>query len=105
MEIDITGRHFHVTDALKEYATDKIKKLDRFALKLETVHVVFEVQKFLHISEIVFRGKDMRVTSKEESTDMYAAFDKSFGNAQLQLSRLHEKLKDHKARPFESEEV
>ena len=105
MEIDISGRHFHVTDALRDYAKEKIKKLDKFALKLETVHVVFVVQKFLHITEIVLRGKKLRVTTKAESTDMYAAFDKAFGNVQLQLGKLHEKRKDHKARRYEAEEV
>lgn len=105
MEIDISGRHFQVTAALRDYAVEKIKKLDKFALKLETVHVVFEVQKFLHIAEIVLRGKELRVTSKLESTDMYAAFDKAFGNAQLQLSKLHEKRKDHKARRYGTEEA
>ncbi len=105
MEIDISGRHFHVTEALKDYATDKVKKLSKFSLKLETAHVVFEVQKFLHIAEIVLRGKDLRVTAKLKSTDMYAAFDKAFGNIQLQLGKLHEKRKDHKARRYEAEEA
>ncbi len=105
MEIDISGRHFHVTDALKDMATEKIKKLDKYSLKIETVHVVLEVQKFLHIAEIVLRGKNLHVTAKAESTDMYAAFDKSFGNIQLQMSKLHEKRKDHKARRYEAEEA
>lgn len=105
MEIDISGRHFHVTGALKDYAEKKINKLDKFALKLETAHVVFEVQKFLHVAEIVLRGKNLRVTTKAESTDMYAAFDKAFGNIQLQLAKLHEKRKDHKARRYGTEEV
>jgi len=105
VEIDISGRHFHVTPALKNHVTERVKKLDKYALKLETVHVVLEVQKFLHISEIVLRGKNLRVTAKGESTDMYAAFDKTFGNIQLQLGKLHEKRRDHKARRYEAEEV
>ncbi|MBI3315720.1 MAG: HPF/RaiA family ribosome-associated protein, partial [Candidatus Omnitrophica bacterium] len=39
-------------------------------------------------------------TAKEESADMYAAFDKSFGNIQLQLRRYHDRLRDHKARRY-----
>ena len=98
MEIDISGRHFHVTEALKEHITEKVQKLDKYALKIETVHVVLEVQKFNHISEITAAGKNLRLTAKEKSTDMYGAFDTSFGNIQLQLRRQHDRVKDHKVR-------
>ena len=103
MEIDVSGRHFHVTEALKEYAVQKIQKLEKYSLKTESIHVVFEVQKFHHVSEIVVLAKHLRLTAKEESTDMYAAFDKSFGNVQLQLRRWHERRKDHKARRYGAE--
>lgn len=95
MQIDVSGRHFHVTEALKAYAVDKMLKLDKYSLKLETAHVILEVQKFRQISEITLLGKGLRLTAKEESKDMYAAFDKSFGNIQLQLRRAHDKHSDH----------
>ena len=100
MEIDIAGRRFHVTEPLKEYLAAKIAKLDKYTLKIEMVHVILEVQKFHHISEITVLGKNLRLTAKEESTDMYAAFDKSYGNIQLQLRRQHDRVKDHKGRRY-----
>ena len=99
MEIDVTGRHFQVTAPLKQYAAEKVRKLDKYSLKIESVHVVFDVQKFRHLSEIVLLAKGVRLTAKEDSTDMYAAFDKSFGNIQLQLSRRHDRVKDHRPAP------
>ncbi len=100
MEIDISGRHFHISDALKQYASDKVSKLDKYSLKLETVHVVMEVQKFHHFCEITVLGKNIRFTAKEESGDMYAAFDNCFGNIQLQLRRFHDKVKDYNIGKF-----
>ena len=100
MEIDISGRHFQVTEALKDYISEKIKKLDRYALKIETVHVVLEVQKFHYFAEITAAGKNLRLTAKEESADMYAAFDNSLGNIQLQLGRQHDRVKDHKTKRY-----
>ena len=100
MEIDISGRHFHVTEALKDTITEKVQKLDKYSLKIETVHVVLEVQKFHHVAEIAVAGKNLRLTAKEESSDMYAAFDNSLGNIQLQLSRHHDRVKDHKGRHY-----
>ena len=98
MKIDISARHFHVSEALKDYITEKIQKLAKYALKIETVHVVLEVQKFHQISEIAAAGKNLRFTAKEESADMYAAFDKSLGIIQLRLGRQHDRVKDHKVR-------
>ncbi len=100
MEIDISGRHFQVTKPLKDYVREKVEKLEKYQLKLESVHVVLEVEKFRHICEITMLAKNLRSTAKEESLDMYAAFDKCYGNIQLQLRRKHDKLKDHKARRY-----
>ena len=100
MEIDISGRHFHVGEALKDHIIEKVQRMDRYPLKLEMVHVILEVQKFVHTAEITALGKRLRLTAKEKSTDMYAAFDKSFENMKLQLQRQHERLKDHKARRY-----
>ena len=100
MEIDISGRHFHVTEALKDYITEKVAKLEKYSLKIESVHVILEVQKFHHVAEITLLGKNLRLTAKEESSDMYAAFDNSFGNIQLQIRKVHDRVKDHKARRY-----
>ena len=100
MEIDITGRHFQITQALRDYALGKIQRLEKYSLKLESVHVIFEVEKFRHISEITVLGKGLRTKAKEESTDMYAAFDQSFDSIQLQMQRQHDKVKDHKGRRY-----
>ena len=98
MEIDISGRHLKVTEPLKEYVTAKVQKLDKYSLKIESVHVVLGVQRFINMAEITLLGKNLRVTAKTDSADMYAAFDNCFGVIQLQLGRQHDRIKDHKAR-------
>ncbi len=103
MEIHISGRHFHVSDALKEHVADKIKKLEKYTAKLEAAHIIFEVQKFVHTAEITVFGKQLRFAAKEESVDTYAAFDDAYESMKLQLVRHHEKTKDHKARRYGTE--
>ncbi len=100
MEINITGRHFQVTEAMKDHIIDKMQRLDKFSSKLESARVVLEVQKFIHIAEITARGKNLRLVAKHRDSDMYAAFDGCFGNIQLQLRRIHEKDKDHKGKRY-----
>ena len=98
MEIDITGRHFQITGSLREYIHSKVSKLDKYSLKIESAHVVLWVEKFRHLAEITLRGKGLRLTAKEQEADMYAAFDRCLGVAQLQMGRQHDRVKDHKAR-------
>lgn len=100
MEIDVSGRHFQVTGPLRDYIEEKIKKLGKYSLKLESVHVILSVQKFHHISEITLLAKNTRLTAKNESAEMYAAFDESFENIQLQMRRQHDRVKDHKGRRY-----
>ncbi len=100
MIIEISGRHFHVTDALREHVTQKIQKMDKYALKIVAVHVIFEVQKIHQITEITVLGKNLRLTAKEKAADMYVSFDQTFHSIQLQLGKLHDRLKDHKGRRY-----
>lgn len=100
MEIDISGRHFRVTEPLKKYIAAKVRKLDKYSLKIESVHVILSVQKFIYSAEITLLGKNLRVTAKTASGDMYAAFDQCLDVIQLQLGRKHDRIKDHKARRY-----
>lgn len=95
MEVDISGRHFQVTEGLKDHILSKIQKIEKYSLKIESAHVILEIQKFAHIAEIVLAGKKLRMKAKQKSLDMYAAFDKSFHNIELQLGRAHDRIKDH----------
>ena len=100
MEVDISGRHFRVTAPLKEYIDKKVRKLDKYALKIESVHVVLEIQKIRSCVEITMLGKNLRVAAREQSEDMYAAFDNCFGNIQRRLGRQHDRVKEHKGRRY-----
>ncbi len=100
MEIDISGRHFKVTAPLKEYIESKVGKIEKYSLKIESVHVVLEMQRFRHIVEITLLGKNLRLICKKDATDMYAAFDGCVGSVELQLSKQHDKVRDHKGRRY-----
>ncbi|MBP9732853.1 MAG: ribosome-associated translation inhibitor RaiA [Candidatus Omnitrophica bacterium] len=106
MQIDISGRHkFTVTDMLRDYVDEKMPKLDRFALKIETAHVIFEAEKVNQTCEIVLLGKNLRLTACETTTAMQASFDAALGNLMHQLERYHEKLKQHRHERIQVESV
>jgi putative sigma-54 modulation protein len=97
MQIDISARHkFKVSDMLRSYVLEKTPKLERFSLKVESVHVVFEQEKMNETCEIVLLGKNLRLTACETTTAMQASFDAALGNLMHQLERHHEKIKQHR---------
>ena len=98
MLVTITGRHFHVTEPLKKYASNKLKKMDKLARKIKEAHVVLEVQKYQHVAEIALYLKGDRIIAKETAGDMYAAIDNAIENTKTQLRRHMDRLKENHKR-------
>ena len=98
MNIDISSRdHKHpLPDALKEHVVEKMSKLDRYAVKAESAHVIFEPEKINHTCEIVILARQKRFTASETTNAIQASFDAALSNIQNQLRRHHDKMKRHK---------
>lgn len=97
MHITITGRHLEMTDALKEYIEHKLKHLDdKYFLKIVECHVIAGVEKFRQAAEIVIVGKHLKVSGKDETTDLYTSVNGAFAKIEGQLKRYKDKLKEHK---------
>jgi putative sigma-54 modulation protein len=99
MQISVTGRHLDITDAIRDYASDKVAHGLADFTRVESVHVILDVEKYRHIAEIVVQAKNhIRVDARDESDDMYASIDSAVDKAQKQLRRLRDKIQDHKSR-------
>lgn len=98
MEITVTGRHFDVTAAIKQYLEKKLSRLERFTLKLVEAHVMLTQEKYRHIAEVTLLGKRLRFTAKEVTHDMYASIDQLCDTIWLQVERYHERVKSHKTK-------
>src|SRR5262245_43379195 len=74
--ITVTGRHVHVTDAMKTYALEKLSKIERInASRIIDVNVIMDIQKIDHRVEIIMKYGHTLIVSKGSSTDMYASID------------------------------
>ena len=93
MNIDITGRHYQVSDMLKQYTQDKMDRLDKYSLKIESAHVIFKSEKVNQTCELVLLGKNLRLTATETTKAMQASLDAAVSNLENQLRRYHEKIK------------
>jgi putative sigma-54 modulation protein len=96
--IQITGRHIEITDSMKDYAIDKISKIERFMNRIIDVNVIMDIQKLEHRVEIILKAGNIKITSKASSTDMYISIDQAVDKLEAQILRYKSKLQDHHAK-------
>jgi putative sigma-54 modulation protein len=102
MKIQVKGRNVVVTDALQEYAEEKLSRLHRYLQEHNTdevtrVELELTVEKNPSIATpkvaeatIFTRGPVIR--AKESSTDMYASIDMVTDKLQRQVKKYRDKL-------------
>ena len=94
MKISIYSKNMQLTDALREAAIKKIKRLDKFFQQDIEAKAVLSVEKKVHKVEVTipFNGKIVRV--EEYSDDMYNAIDEAVESLEQQIRKYKTKLQD-----------
>jgi putative sigma-54 modulation protein len=98
MQITVTGRHFEITEPLRQHIETKIAKLGRYTDSIGEVHVVLSVEKHRHLAEITLQANGAPIRGLEEKHDMYQAFDTVIEKVERQVKRLKEKGSSRKGR-------
>ena len=75
MKLDITGIGIDVTDGIREYATKKVAKLDKFFDDSTIVHVTFSAKKEKQNVDIRIESKGKTYMAEEATHDVYAGID------------------------------
>jgi putative sigma-54 modulation protein len=97
MAIEITGRHVDVTESMRHYAEKRVGKLEAEFPRADKIHVILDVQKYVHMAEVIAHmGRQVRVEAKAESDSMYASIDDVVDKVEKQLRRALEKRHEHK---------
>lgn len=97
MHVSVIGRHIEVTDALKQYATDKFNRLEKYLPKaMEVVVTLSVVKKVHHMAEAVIKSNGVLIQASEETEEMYSAIDLLIEKIERRVKRYKEKLIDHK---------
>ncbi|MCX6997577.1 MAG: ribosome-associated translation inhibitor RaiA [Kiritimatiellaeota bacterium] len=99
MQISVTGRHMVVTEALRDYAHDRIAHAFAAYPRIVGAHLILAIEKHRHSAELVAQGPHhLRVEAKAESPDMYASIADAVDKTAKQIERQLDKWQDHKAR-------
>jgi putative sigma-54 modulation protein len=108
MQIDITFKNIESTDALKDYATKRLSKLDKFIDRPSEIHVVLSVEKRRHKADVTLSADGVMINAVEITEDMYSAIDMVMDKLDRQVKKHKEKLQGKKGQSkaqFTPEEI
>jgi len=96
MQISTTARHCELDAQVREFAQQRLAKLERFARDIQEAHLVVTAEKFRFTAEITLRIKHHEMVSREESDSSKVAIDLAAHRLEQQLRRLKDKRTAHK---------
>jgi len=98
MNISVTFRHMDATEALKDYAKEKVEKIRKYFPDPIKTHVVLACDRgYNHIADVTITLYNGIVIKGEETTeDMYSSLDLVMAKIERQVRRYKEKLRHHK---------
>jgi putative sigma-54 modulation protein len=101
MRLMITGRHVLITPALRQYIETKMRRLDRYGVRLTSIQVLLSVEKVHHAAEAlgVFHGR--RLQAKASTQEMYASIDQVADKLEKQIRKVKDRIVSHKIRSGE----
>jgi putative sigma-54 modulation protein len=95
MQLSITGHHVEVTDALRNYVTEKFGKLERHFDQVIDAHVILLVEKLTQKAEATVQVNGAKLFAEEVQEDLYAAIDGLIDKLDRQLLKHKEKIRNH----------
>ncbi len=98
MKFQFLFKHMDTSEALKEYAQEKLgDRIEKFASKAIDASVTFSVEHKHHTVHCTLNAGDgFRLEVEHSCLDMYGAVDKVAAKLGARLKRQKEKLKDHR---------
>lgn len=101
MNLDITGRNFAITAALRASVQGRLMQLlDRESLKITSGKAVLSVEKGRCSAEVLVSYKNHKAAASAAGYDMYQVIDEAVAKIDRQMGRVLDKLQRHKASPL-----
>lgn len=99
MKFEYTGRHLEVTPALKSHVEGQFKRIDHlFDGKPSKAHVIIEVERGRHRSEIILTWRKEVLNATTTNSDMYKSLSETVAKLEKQALKIKNKIidKNHK---------
>jgi ribosome hibernation promoting factor len=98
MQLSVTFRHMDSTDALREYAKEKVERIRKYFPDPIKAHVVLVCDRgYNHTADVMITLHNGLVIKGVETTeDMYSSIDLVMAKIERQVRRYKEKIRSHK---------
>lgn len=102
MDINITAKHSDVTQSAKNYANEKVSKLDKF--KLRRADVVMDQEGDNYKIEIVAHAdRSGTIVATATGEEWFSAVDLTMDKIERQLRKVKEKATSHRVKKYQPE--
>lgn len=100
MQLSVTFRQMEATDALKDYARERMERIKKYFPDPIAVHVVMSTERgYKHRVDVTMQlHNGLTVAGREASESMFSSIDLVIAKIERQVRRYKEKLRTHKAR-------
>lgn len=95
MNLNISGHHMDLTDALRDYVSSKMQRIERHFDHVIDAEIVLEVKKARRTAEATLLLSGTKLHAEATQDDMYAAIDLMIDKLDSQTRKFKEKRRDH----------
>ena len=106
MQINLTGHHVEITEALRSYVYDKLDRVERHFEQVTSVRVILSVEKLSQKAEATIHVAGNDIFADAVDGDMYAAIDALIDKIDRQIKKHKDKMnnkhREEKVRNYSS---
>jgi putative sigma-54 modulation protein len=100
IKVTVTFRHTQPTEALKQYAEQKVHRVGKYFSHPLDAHVILAVDaKERQVAEVELHTHGSMILGKEQHQDLYAAIDLAIDKIERQIKKQKAKTKLKRRRP------
>ncbi|MBI5050326.1 MAG: ribosome-associated translation inhibitor RaiA [Nitrospirae bacterium] len=96
MNIIIMGRHMELTDNLKKYGEEKIKKFTKYLGNITEAVITLSVEKYRHRAEVLLKVNGVPIQAESITGEMYSSIDEVMEKLERQVKKYKEKIVSHR---------
>jgi len=98
MQLNLSGHHVEITDALRQYVEEKLERIQRHFDHITDTQCILSVEKHEHKAEATVHVSGNTLFAEAIDENMYAAIDALVDKLDRQVRKHKEKITDHHAR-------
>lgn len=99
MQFSVTFRHMEATEALKQYARERLERIKKYFPDPISCHVVMSTEKYNHRVDVNLQlHNGFKIGGHETTENMYSSIDMVSAKIERQVRRYKDKLRRHKPR-------